>query len=81
MNPAKEMNPIRLQMLYIAALLGQKYPFLEIKVRCPWCLEYTLLLKEKNSHYWCMNCEEEGVLDELEFKIHNDIMQKKGVNL
>ncbi len=84
MNSAKDMNSIRLQMIDIAKLTGQKYPFMEVKIQCPWCGKKTLLLKECNTHYWCMNkdCGREGDLDELEQFLYKDMMEKpRGVKL
>lgn len=85
MDHNKDMNNIRLQMIDLAKMLGRyKHVMLEIKVKCPFCGEYTLLLKEKGAHYWCMNddCGREGSLDELEFYVLEELMQKpRGVKL
>lgn len=81
----EEMNEIRLQMIDIAKLLGPyNHVKFEIKTICPYCGEYTLLLKEHDAHYWCMNneCHREGPLDELELHIFDEMMKKpRGVRL
>ena len=78
----KELNEIQLQMIDIAKLSGQRYPSMEIKMRCPWCGKHTLLLKERGGHYWCLKCKREGPLDEVEFKMYDGMVREpKGVAL
>lgn len=77
MNAMKKIkNKTRAKIEYITKLIGTKC-LIEVKTICLWCGKLTLLLKEKGSHYWCLNCEREGPLDELEMYLHKRLMEEK----
>lgn len=70
-----EYTPTKKKIYDICRLMNE-HLLIEIKVRCPWCGEYAMLLKEKNAHYWCTNCKAEGSLNELESELHRRIMEQ-----
>lgn len=70
-------NKTRDQMIRIAMISGEHKIFMETKTVCPWCNTYSLLLKEKNAHYWCMECNAEGSLNQLERELLCRLQREK----
>ena len=68
-------NEIRKQIYSICRQMDTP-AWIEIKVRCFWCGEYRLLLKERNAHYYCINCGAEGPLEEVEMELYRRVMEK-----
>jgi predicted RNA-binding Zn-ribbon protein involved in translation (DUF1610 family) len=59
--------------------------FYEKKIVCPYCHEYTLLLKaggKGGPHYYCIECGAEGPLEDIYHEFLGTMMEKpRGVSL
>ena len=69
----------------IVALLPESDYYWEMKVICPECSNYALLLKTgglRGPHYYCLKCRIEGCIDELYYNLLADFIEKpRGVKI
>ena len=74
------------QIEEIVGLLSSKSRYYwEMKINCPFCGAYTMLLKsggKRGAHYYCLDCGREGSNDDLHQELLEKLIQKpRGVAL
>ena len=79
------MNKVVERIKEIVELLPEDDYYWEIKVICPECRRYTMLLKAggvKGPHYYCLNCGIEGSIDKLYYRLLAEIIERpRGVKI
>ena len=71
------MNKVQKRIFQIADNLGQNNPKIEVKIKCPYCGAFTMMLKEHQEKYYCYKCEQEGPLEEINHEYLSSLMSER----
>ena len=77
------MNEIQEEILELSSeLQNGRQAKIESRTYCPWCGEFSLILREHNYSYICLDCGRNGGIAEVKHEYYGKMMSKpRGVKI